>query len=898
MRRALPLMVALILVVSFLPGAMPAAAQSSPQYAIPQQTILQPSQVRTHGPLVDKVVFYVYPSDHAAFLALSRGSIQAMEWTLSPSDYVTAETNPNLYTNTTLTYGFEGIAFNCLMYPYSNVHFRRAIAYLTDYAEIQKLLGVAVVAGPYLYQPTLYSQPLSSVNWYNASIRYPYSYDPEMAMKELLEVPGMSYNAQTGQWTLYGKPFSPVLYYRSDDPLRTEAAQALAQAAAAINLTITLEPVTGVTASSVIYGPASSVVIAPGTMLSNFSTTPPVYNMTLANQTDTWGMYTFGWIVSWEPNWPWFFFNSQLAGVVNFGNFYNESMDYWTDILYWAAANTTIAQEAASKVQQIFYQQLPYIIWYYETDLYAVQSNGWQGYANIPTTGPAEETGLYYTLLNVHPAGAVGGTFTEALHSAPTSLDPLYETNWVWQVDVWQEVYDSPIGTPPTGVTSGALMPWMATYTVQNDVTAPIGSGPGWWNPFNASGIVNGQIITLDFFRNATWQDGVPITAYDYNFSLYYWNLQGLTGAATPDTGASTPPYGLLATYIPPNDPYEIKLYVNSTNIWNIYTLDVPVLPEHIFQYFNPSAVASATGAMDTTVPVSQISGLSSYLNSPNESLPEWMYWLPNLEVGSGPFVFQSWNKVTNTQVLTRNVNYYRSAWWAWMSTVTQGAAYSYKVNVQEEIYNPTSASFMGVAPGSTGYIPITNATGVVQVEEPGGAIVASYPLTSLGNGSYTASIPTAGLQPGTYELVANLTYTSFGLGRVWYSYSGLTVTAPVTSAPLVITVTNPSGLPIAGATVVVDGQTATTNSSGMASFPSVPLGTYTATVSAPGYKPTNVSVTVSAPAASAAVSLAPLPVSAPPPNYTLSYAIIAIAVVIVIIGVAVALVRGRRRAE
>jgi hypothetical protein len=204
----------------------------------------------------------------------------------------------------------------------------------------------------------------------------------------------------------------------------------------------------------------------------------------------------------------------------------------------------------------------------------------------------------------------------------------------------------------------------------------------------------------------------------------------------------------------------------------------------------------------------------------------------------------------------------------------------------------------MGVAPGSTGYIPITNATGVVQVEEPGGAIVASYPLTSLGNGSYTASIPTAGLQPGTYELVANLTYTSFGLGRVWYSYSGLTVTAPVTSAPLVITVTNPSGLPIAGATVVVDGQTATTNSSGMASFPSVPLGTYTATVSAPGYKPTNVSVTVSAPAASAAVSLAPLPVSAPPPNYTLSYAIIAIAVVIVIIGVAVALVRGRRRAE
>ena len=891
MKTAVPLVAALILLASILPGVAPAAAQSQ-QYSIPQQVVLQPSQVRTHGPLVDEVIFYVYPSDHAAFLALSQGQIQAMEWTLSPSDYVTAETNPNLYTNSTITYAFDGIAFNMLMAPYNNVHFRRAIAYLTDYAEIQHLLGVAVVAGPQLYQPELYSVPFSSVNWYNASIRYPYSYNPQMAMKELLEVPGMSYNPQTGQWLYNGSPFSPVLYYRSDDPLRTEAAMALAQAAKAINLTITLRPVTGTTASSLIYGPSSSVVIAPGTMLDNYSTTPPQFNMTLASQIDTWGMYTFGWIVSWEPNWPWFFFNGQLAGITNFGNFFNESMDYWTDILYWAAANTSIAQEAASQVQQIFYQQLPYIIWFYETDLYAVQSKGWYGYANLPTTGPAETTGLYYTLLNIHPSNGTGGTFTEALHSAPTSLDPLYVTNWVWQVDVWQEVYDSPLASPPTGVTSGALMPWMATYTVQNDVTAPIGSGPGWWNPFNASKIVNGQIITFYFFKNITWQDGVPLTAYDYNFSLYYWNLQGLTGAATPDSYASTPPYGLLATYIPPNDPYEIQMYVNSTNLWNIYTLDVPVLPEHIFQYFNPSAVATSTSAMDTTLPLSQIPGLSSYLNSPNETLPEWMYWLPNLEVGTGPFVFQSWNKVTNTQVLTRNVNYYRSAWWAWMSTVTQGSSYNYKVNVEEEIYNPTSSSFEGVAPGSTGYIPITNATGVVQVEAPGGVVVASYPLTSLGNGSYVASIPTSSLSPGTYELVANLTYTSFGLNRVWYSYSGLTVASPITSAPLVVTVLNPSGLPIAGATVKIDGMSAVTNSSGMASFSSVPLGSYTATISAPGYQTTNTTITVSPPYASASVTLSPAPVKAP--SYTLEYAIIAVVVIVVIVAIVAVALRRR----
>ncbi|MGC8696819.1 MAG: carboxypeptidase regulatory-like domain-containing protein, partial [Conexivisphaera sp.] len=189
---------------------------------------------------------------------------------------------------------------------------------------------------------------------------------------------------------------------------------------------------------------------------------------------------------------------------------------------------------------------------------------------------------------------------------------------------------------------------------------------------------------------------------------------------------------------------------------------------------------------------------------------------------------------------------------------------------------------------------PITNATGVVQVEAPGGTVVASYPLTSVGNGSYTASIPTSSLSPGTYELVANLTYTSFGLNRVWYSYSGLTVSAPVTSAPLVITVVNPSGLPIAGATVTVDGMSATTNSSGMASFPSVPLGSYTATVSAPGYQSTNITVSVSAPSATASASLTPAPTKVPTPSYTLEYVIIAVVVIIVIVAVVVAALRRR----
>jgi len=861
--------------------------------AVAQSPMLAPTQVHTHGPLINTLVFNVYTSDQNAFLALTSGQIQAMEWTLTPSMYITAQATNNVYTNLTLSYAFDGIAFNYLMYPYSNVNFRRAIADLVDYSYLQSLYGVEAVAEPYIYEPTLFSPPYASTYWYDPQLPYPYKYSPTNAMQELLKVPGISYNNVTGQWTLYGKPFSPVLYYRSDDPLRTDLAEQLASAAKQINLTITLKPITGITASSIIYSPAASVVIAPGTMLANFSTTPPQYNMTLANQTDTWGMYTFGWIVSWEPNYPWFFFNSQLAGIVDFGNFFNESMDYWTDVLYWAATNISTAQHAAWMFQKIFYQQLPYVVALWSNQIYADYVKGWTGFAQIPTNGPNEETGLYYTSLNVHPSNApYGGTYTEALHSAPTSLNPLYVTNWVWQVDVWQEVYDTPIGTPPWGVTSGALMPWMGTYNVQTDVTAPIGNGSGWWNPFNASKIVNGEIITINFWKNDTWQDGVPLNAYDYNFSLYYWNVQGLSGASTPDAYASTPPYGLLATYIPPNNPYEIQMYVNSTNLWNIYTLNIPVIPMHIFKYFSPSVTASSTGAMDITVPLNQISGLSSYLASPNEHLPQWMYWLPNLEVGSGPFVFQSWNKVTNVITLTRNPNYYRSAWWAWMTTEPQGTSAPFKVNIMEEIYNPTSSTFEGVAAGSTGYIPITNATGVVEVINPAsGQVYESEPLTSVGNGSYTATIPTSNLAPGTYELMVNASYTSFGHNRVWYSYSGLTVSS--LTATVTYKVVSSTGTPISGATVKIDGETALTNSSGIAVLPNVPLGTQTVTVTAPGYQnytttlPVSSTTTVQSVTLSTVTTPPPPPPPPPAPNYT-GYYIAAVVIIIIVIVVAV----------
>jgi len=607
-------------------------------------------------------------------------------------------------------------------------------------------------------------------------------------MSDLQSVKGMTYDAHTGVWSLNGSPFTAKLFSRGDDlVIREPIAQLLVKDAALINLTIANSQIPGSQADANIYGPAGGAVISTGVMGAGYQTVkPPIFNETYLNAgNDNWGMYTFGWIVTFEPTYVWSFFNSQLAGIVDFGNYYNQTMDHWTNVLYNANSSAS-ATEAASNIQQTYYDTLPYIVFGWQPSLFTVNpssGSGWTGFTNLPTLGPEESTGLFFTSLGVHPANSMtGGTFTEATHQPPTSMNPLFVTNWVWQIDAWQEVYDGPLGVfnyapTPSGILNGQLIPWEANWNVVNETNATIGSGAGWYNPFHAAGIVNGENITLNFYKNDTFNDGVPVTAYDYNASIYLWNLQANGPTSTPVTGVSAPPLGLLATYIPPNNPYQIQLFINSTTLWNIYAIAINVLPWHIFQFFNASTLATSSAAMDLTKPYS--SSLSSYLNS-GVTVPQYIQWLPNLEVGSGPFVFQSWNTVTNVLNMTRNAAYDRSAWYAWSSNVTQGSTYSFGAPITLEIHNPTGSTYQGVAAGSSGLIPISNATGTVSVEQKG-EVLGSYSLTAGAGGTYTASIPTSSLSAGSYELVLNASYTAFGLNRVAYQYTGLNVLSPVT---------------------------------------------------------------------------------------------------------------------
>jgi len=806
--------IAIAISLLFLFSAMPLMASAASSSAI-----LTGAQVSTHGPLINTVDFTNIGSDSTLYTSLAAGTIQVAEWTFSTGSYLTSQSNTALTSNATLTYATDGIAFNMLHAVINDTHFRTAILDLTNYTAIQStaLSGIAGVAGPAFLPCALYPTACNPSAYSSVNPNG----DLAAAVTQLLDA-GLSCGGCTPStassstvWTygptygsLSGKPFSPLFDYRVDDPLRTGGATLLVHSASEIGLTLNAKGITDSAAGGLIYGSSEPAVISGGAYdPTTGGDTPPTYNFTYANSgANAWDMYTYGWIDSPPFSVAWYFFNS-VSTIDDFGNYYNQTMDVATNTLFYAS-NLTAAGTAAKSVDTVLAQQNPYVVWFYTNQLWSVYTNGFAGYVNFGGYGPDQSTGIYYTLLNLHQtggSGAPGGTATFALHAAPdkTGLDPLYHTNWLWQADLWSEVYDSLVAQSPLQPTTPlAYIPWAANYAVDS-YTGSTGTGAGWsyLQPTVATTtakIVNGQKMVFNLYDNMTFSDNTLVTAYDINASLFYTNDAGTYATNnSPYSYSSSGSSGLIADYINPSNPFQITLYYNSSAVWNIANVITVIMPAHILDYFNASSISTTSTALDTTQTFATAATACGCLNAgvTTSSAPLWLQDELNLEVGSGPFYLSTFNPSTGSGALQRNVNYYRSAWYAGAPSVQQGTSDSFSTNIAENFFNAGSLPLGGVAAGASGSYAITNATGTVTLMQSGAKVGSAIPLTGGTGGTYSASIPTASLSPGLYEVEVNATYNFLGLARTWFQFEGLQVTAPpvtTTTAPPVTTTTAP----------------------------------------------------------------------------------------------------------
>lgn len=124
----------------------------------------------TSGPYAPNVVFSIYGSQDAAFLALENGEI---DFVFSPTgiprglrDRAVASSDINSYTNA--DYGMYYLAFNMRKYPMSEYEFRQAFDIIID----KEFVVNNVLQGSVF--PMYSTMPPGNPYWYNDAVEFPY----------------------------------------------------------------------------------------------------------------------------------------------------------------------------------------------------------------------------------------------------------------------------------------------------------------------------------------------------------------------------------------------------------------------------------------------------------------------------------------------------------------------------------------------------------------------------------------------------------------------------------------------------------------------------------------------------------------------------------------------------
>jgi len=820
--------------------------------------VLAPAAVDTHGPRISQIDFSVISVDSALSSTLGSGGIQVAEWSFLAGTFASLKSNSAVSESKNLAYTEDGIAFNNALPIIGNVHYHLAIQYLTNYGSIQSvsLSGIGGLAGPYNMPcqvfPTACNNkvPIEKYNLVQAAVQLSQSgafasmsgsavttaQIAKLSSSKLASLSWFSNAALT-------QAFNPLFYYRSDDPLRSSVATLLVTAAKSIGLVFNAVGITDAEAGGDVYGPSEGIVIqnggycASGPNAGTNDCPPAILNETSAAlATDNWAMYTYGWAsigpaFTFSAGYQW---TSSQINNDNFESFINSTMDRLTNTVFYASS-LTAAEAAAKTVDLVFAQQLPAVIAFYENLLEGVYVSGWTGFANIATYGPTEGTGAYYSFLNVQKQSGLGGTLNYAVHGVADigSLNPIAYPNWEWQADLYQNIYDGPLATPPAQ--ANVANAYIAYQTTGTDPTAPAGSvqiAPGvqsapftgltpvgsfnFQNPDTSAqaNIVNGQAITFTFMDNITFTDNVPLTAYDMNASLYYLDVAvspGLPTDFSPFIGAISGPLGLWATTVTPPvagvNGGSITMYVNDTSVWNIITLDVPILPAHLFNYLNVNVADAFEANIDFSMPYGAATAATP--GSAMGTAPASITYLPNINLGAGPFWLNTIDEATGSGILTANVNYYRAAWFDNLKANTvklKGGTISLTSYPSEYTFNAGSSTNMSLAAGATGYVNMTTAN--LQASNGGNAALSGMtcsataqlfkgsvsgnllkakatgsPITLTatcnGNGQIVVSITpgsVTGMTKGIYEITVQGSYTYLGEARTWFQFFGIQV--------------------------------------------------------------------------------------------------------------------------
>ena len=485
--------------------------------------------VEKSGPYANELLFKIYLDPEVEYLALKTGDINIMDWELPAEKVADALADPNIATDSTADLGYYLIDLNCQKWPTSDVHFRRALAHLVDKSRIET--DVLQGFGYALDSPV----PVVLGGWSNPDIRT-YEFSSEMAAAELA-LGGFVDTDDDGirNDPITGENMADVIFYiRIDDPTRKQAGEWLAQELMDLGV-----PVTGATA-------VERAVCS---------------QMVMLDPAGEWNVYTGGWGITRDPDHLTDFYHSKefdpecIGGWrgYNYPGFMNSTYDALGDTLKQASTFEEV-KDAAFEMQEILADQLPGIPVFGFIGVKAYSAD-WTGLVNEVGQG----INSWWSTLNMHPTDFdSGGRIEYGIKSDIETLNPL-TASWTYTWEVLDKIYESPYVYNPYDLSED--WGWVAESWEIDDWTSSSGDP--------------GTKVTLHFVDYAKWHDGVDFTAGDLKFTYEFIKEYGVP--------RYLPNVQFIEKLEMPDD-YTLEIYQNTTSYFAFHYINIPILPEHIWE--------------------------------------------------------------------------------------------------------------------------------------------------------------------------------------------------------------------------------------------------------------------------------------------------------------------------
>ncbi|MFX1482924.1 MAG: ABC transporter substrate-binding protein [Promethearchaeota archaeon] len=477
------------------------------------------------GPYVDKVVYKVIDNEDQRILALQSGEIEMDNSFFNPVHLPALDADPEISIFSALRNGYGHITINCGKYPLNISAFRRAFAYAFDKTRVT----TEVMSGFNQEQDSLVPYP----NSFCIEDEMPYHYYTAQVQigNQILNDSHFDIDPVTG-WRNApdGTPFNVVIEY-------------------------------GASVAVVGGGTAQIGVDALHALHVNAETKASDFNEYIS-RLDSHGDYdmvffAYNYLTN-DVSWLAYRYWSEYADTPyqNPSNFRNATYDTYRNALLYGTTYEEV-YEAAKQMQLILQYNVPLLVVYENTYMQAYRNDKFEGHVGDLTryiSGP-------WTFRHIKPIGAThGGTVSIAIGEEPDSFN-IFTTNSAYSAAILDELWPSLYARAPDVSPYPDIAESLVTETHSTNSLVPDGH----------------TRFTIDIIQNATWSDGVPLTADDVAFTFTY-AFESYAYGNPAGVGLTD----LVSAYAP--TPYQVVIEFSTESYWHFSNFAyTTIIPEHIF---------------------------------------------------------------------------------------------------------------------------------------------------------------------------------------------------------------------------------------------------------------------------------------------------------------------------